>query len=165
MLKWGGEYIACNVIHQTKPEYVGIHHAKGLKDRSTYKGDNRHLKRSTNFWTPCMYETWIKIRNRMQIDEKECRKKYSTLLNTDQQNFASEISYLSKTFPGKLYEPPLAVYHLLSDQPPRTSLLSLSVSRTHAVRCDVLAVTVPCCVLGRSAQSMAMERMRHSCGP
>ena len=36
--------------------------------------------------------------------------KYSTLLNTEQQNFAWEISYLFKTLPGKLYEPPLILW-------------------------------------------------------
>ena len=48
------EYITWLVIHQTKPEFVGIHHAKGLRDRSTYKGETRHLKIYTNFWTHCM---------------------------------------------------------------------------------------------------------------
>ena len=47
------EYITWLVIHQTKPEFVGIHHAKGLRDRSTYKGETRHLKIYTNFWTHC----------------------------------------------------------------------------------------------------------------
>ena len=48
------EYITWLVIHQTKPEFVGIHHAKGLRDQSTYKGETRHLKIYTNFWTHCM---------------------------------------------------------------------------------------------------------------
>ena len=48
------EYITWLVIHQTKPEFVGIHHAKELRDRSTYKGETRHLKIYTNFWTPCI---------------------------------------------------------------------------------------------------------------
>ena len=47
------EYITWLVIHQTKPEFVGIHHAKGLRDRSTYKGETRHIKIYTNFWIPC----------------------------------------------------------------------------------------------------------------
>ena len=56
------EYITWLVIHQTKPEFVGIHHAKGLRDRSTYKGETRHLKIYTNFWTPC---TWFRqVQNR-----------------------------------------------------------------------------------------------------
>ena len=50
------EYITWLVIHQTKPEFVGIHHAKGLRDRSTYKGETRHLKIYTNFWTPCSFQ-------------------------------------------------------------------------------------------------------------
>ena len=62
ILMWGQESMACNVIHQTKPKCVGIHHAKGLQDWSTYKGDNRHLKRSTNFWTPCSSDIFLKLR-------------------------------------------------------------------------------------------------------
>ena len=54
------EYITWLVIHQTKPEFVGIHHAKGLRDRSTYKGETRHLKIYTNFWTPCRSIFWRK---------------------------------------------------------------------------------------------------------
>ena len=46
--------MACLVIHQTKPTYVGIHHAKGLWDRSTYKGDTWHICFGTNFWTHCI---------------------------------------------------------------------------------------------------------------
>ena len=43
-----------------------------------------------------MYEIKIKIKKRMQIDEKDCGKKYSTLLNTEQQNFALGIFYLER---------------------------------------------------------------------
>ena len=53
VLTHGQEYMTCLVIHQTKPECVGIHHAKGLWDWSKYKGDTRYLKCHTNFWTHC----------------------------------------------------------------------------------------------------------------
>ena len=49
MLMWCQEHMTYIVIHQTKPIGVVVQHAKGLHDWSTYKGDNRHLKRSTNF--------------------------------------------------------------------------------------------------------------------
>ena len=48
--------ITFDVTHHTKPECVGIYHAKGLQDWSTFKGDTRHLKKCTNFWTHCIYE-------------------------------------------------------------------------------------------------------------
>ena len=41
-----------------------------------------------------MYEIWIKIKKK--IDDKECQEKYSTLLNTDQQDFVLEICYLER---------------------------------------------------------------------
>ena len=47
-------YITFDVTPHTKPEFVGIHHAKGLQDWSTHNGENRHLKKCTNFWTHCI---------------------------------------------------------------------------------------------------------------
>ena len=41
-------------MHFIKPDHVGIQHAKGFWDWSTYRADTRHLKIHTNFWTHCM---------------------------------------------------------------------------------------------------------------
>ena len=55
MLMLGHEYIACIVIHQTKPKCVVVQHAKGFQDWSTYKADTRHVKIERNFWTHCIF--------------------------------------------------------------------------------------------------------------
>ena len=46
-------YLACIVIHQTKPTSMGIHDIKGFWDTLTYKTYTGCLKCGTNFWTPC----------------------------------------------------------------------------------------------------------------
>ena len=47
------EYMACIVIHQTKPKCVVVQHAKWFQDWSTFKADTRHVKIERNFWTHC----------------------------------------------------------------------------------------------------------------
>ena len=54
MLMLGQEYMACIVIHQTKPKCVVVQHAKGFQDWSTYKADTRDVKIERNFWTHCI---------------------------------------------------------------------------------------------------------------
>ena len=41
------------MIHQNKSNSMGIHHAKGFHDPSTYTRYTGWSEIATNFWTPC----------------------------------------------------------------------------------------------------------------
>ena len=91
MLTCRQQYMTCLVIHQTKPIDVGVQHAKGFWDWSTYRADTSHLKIHTNFWTHCIYRN-----NLIQYYKKyeDCYKKYQPAFKLALANINPDFRHL-----------------------------------------------------------------------